>query len=433
MHETTSIGWMARSSISRETRLLLTIALVATAILWVLARLRFPERVSTPNPVTPVLAQLSPPGAFEDIAASLNQMRSRLAPALLRVAVGAPGGQMSGTATALRFRDHLAVLLLPDAGARVALESIAFAEVGRDRASGLAVLRIPEADFSPVVVGVLRRPEAARILLAAVASGGTITLRPLLLDALTPVEDPIWGGTVWAVPEQVRLEPGTFLFSMDGALVGVAARSGPSDAIVPIGNVGALVDQLVSDPTRGTGHAGIEVEPLTRALAGAIGVPRGLVVTWVDPSGPAFTLVKPADVIVSLDGTSQPSLSGWSARMERLAAGQTVTMAIKRGEQDVEVRVTATGATAEPPRQEQPLGLTMRAMPRVGVQITGVLAQSAANRAGLEIGDVVTRFGAFEQPSMRQIGQAYASADGSLIVTVTRGDRHLLLAIEKWR
>jgi S1-C subfamily serine protease len=72
-------------------------------------------------------------------------------------------------------------------------------------------------------------------------------------------------------------------------------------------------------------------------------------------------------------------------------------------------------------------------MPRVGVQITGVLSQSAANRAGLEIGDVVTRFGAFEQPSMRQIGQAYASADGSLIVTVTRGDRHLLLAIEKWR
>ena len=107
----------------------------------------------------------------------------------------------STTSTALRFRDHLAVLLLPDAGATVALESVAFAEVGRDRASGLAVLRIPEAEFLPSAVSVLRRPEVARILIAAVASGDTVTLRPLVLDALSPVDDPIWGGTVWALAE----------------------------------------------------------------------------------------------------------------------------------------------------------------------------------------------------------------------------------------
>src|ERR1700759_501332 len=119
---------MPRSSISRETRLLLTIALVATSTLWVLARLRFPERASTPNPVTPVLAQLAPPNAFEDIATSLNQLRGRLGASLQRVEIRAAGGQTATTATALRFRDHLAVLVLPDADATVTLESVAFAE-----------------------------------------------------------------------------------------------------------------------------------------------------------------------------------------------------------------------------------------------------------------------------------------------------------------
>ena len=425
---------MPRSSISRETRLLLTIALVATSTLWVLARLRFPERASTPNPVTPVLAQLSPPDAFEDIATSLNQLRGRLAPSLLRVEVGAPGSQAVGTSTALRFRDHLAVLLLPDASATVALESVAFAEVGRDRASGLAVLRIPEAEFAPVAVSVLRRPEAARILIAAVALGDTVTLRPLLVDALSPVDDPIWGGTVWALPEHVRVEPGTFLFSVDGALVGVSTRSERSDIVVPIGIVSTLVDQLVADPSRGAGRVRIDVEPLTPALALATGVPGGLVVTWVDPKGPAAELVKPTDVIVSLDGSSHPSLAVWTARTERLAAGQIVTMAIRRGDQDIEVRVTASDAAGAAARQEQSLGLTMRAVPRVGVQVTGVAPQSAAAAAGIEIGDVVTRFGAFEQPSVRQIGRAYASAaDRPLVAAVTRGERHLVVAIEKWR
>jgi hypothetical protein len=411
----------------------LTIALVATSTLWVLARLRFPERASTPNPVSPVLAQLSPPGAFEDITTSLNQLRARVAPALLRVQVRAPGGQIVGTATALRFRDHLAVLLLSDAGSQVALESIAFAEAGRDRASGLAVLRIPEAEFNPIPVNVLRRPESARVLVAAGASGGTVTLRPLLLDALVTVDDPIWGGPVWALPEHMQVEPGTFLFSMDGAVVGVTTRSERADAIVPIGIVSSLVDQLVADPTRGAGRVGIDVEPLTSALAVATGVPRGLVVTWVDPSGSASDLLKPADVIVSLDGSGDLSLATWAARMERLKAGQTVVMMLRRGGQDVEVRVTASDGSAGAARREQLLGLTMRIVPRVGVQVTGVAAQSAAARAGLEIGDVLTRFGVIEQPTIRQIVRAYSSADRPLVAAVTRGERHLVVAVEKWR
>src|SRR6478672_11624419 len=90
-------------SVPRDTRLLLAIVLISVALLWVLARIRFPERPSTPNPVPPVLAQLAPSSAFDDIVAAVSRLQPRLAPALAPV----------DGATALRFREDLAVAVLP--------------------------------------------------------------------------------------------------------------------------------------------------------------------------------------------------------------------------------------------------------------------------------------------------------------------------------
>src|SRR4051812_13987822 len=53
----TSRGYRPR--ISRETRRLLMTACVAVLTLWVLARIRFPDRAGTPNPMPPLLTQLA--------------------------------------------------------------------------------------------------------------------------------------------------------------------------------------------------------------------------------------------------------------------------------------------------------------------------------------------------------------------------------------
>src|SRR5262245_11937476 len=77
-----------RPRVSRETRLLLLIAALALAVLWMLARIRFPDLPVAANPVAPVLAQLAPPSALEDIPNTLAQLEPWITPSLTTITVG---------------------------------------------------------------------------------------------------------------------------------------------------------------------------------------------------------------------------------------------------------------------------------------------------------------------------------------------------------
>ena len=67
-----------RPRVSRETRLLLTAGLVAVAALWLLARIRFPERPVDPNPVPSVLSQLASVPKFDGLAGEIAQHQESL-------------------------------------------------------------------------------------------------------------------------------------------------------------------------------------------------------------------------------------------------------------------------------------------------------------------------------------------------------------------
>jgi hypothetical protein len=73
---------LRRSRISRDTRLLLLTACIAVAALWVLARLRFPERPVTANPIPPLLTQLAPRASLEDLASEVAQLQPFVVPLL---------------------------------------------------------------------------------------------------------------------------------------------------------------------------------------------------------------------------------------------------------------------------------------------------------------------------------------------------------------
>src|SRR3990172_11387893 len=77
------IGGPHRPRVSRETRLLLITVLISIVTLWVLARVRFPDRPVTPNPVPPLLAQLPARPAFEDLAFTVAEVESGLVLSLL--------------------------------------------------------------------------------------------------------------------------------------------------------------------------------------------------------------------------------------------------------------------------------------------------------------------------------------------------------------
>src|SRR5688572_31424315 len=67
-----------RPRISRETRLLVTTAVVAVMTLWALARVRFPDQPAPSNPVAPIFTQLSARPAFDELAAEIADLQPRI-------------------------------------------------------------------------------------------------------------------------------------------------------------------------------------------------------------------------------------------------------------------------------------------------------------------------------------------------------------------
>lgn len=426
-----------RPSVSRDTRLLFAVILISVAMLWVLARIRFPDRPQTPSLVPPVLAQLAPPSAFDDIAVSVARLEPRVRAAVIPLEVrrqSARGsGWASGLVPALRFRGGLAVALMrPAAGAPEATPTSG-AEIARDPVSHLAVIRVPEGAAPALPNWSPRRFDYPRFLLAAdVAREGT-SLRPVFVGSLSPFSSPTWPGPIWGLPGSTGIGAGTFVFTVDGEVAGLVVERDGRHAIVPAAIVVAVADRLAQEGPGRPGHLGIQAQALTPGLAAATGASQGAIVTWVDPLGPAAMHIEVTDVIEGVGSEAITTLEHWEARHSGLVEGDAVVLTVRRsGEvRDVPLTVAAVPAPAGSPA----LGLTLRAVRGAGVEIVGVGPGSAAFRAGLEAGDVITRFGEVDAPSAAQVARVFAAAPEGLPVLagVTRGTAHLVVALERAR
>jgi S1-C subfamily serine protease len=73
----------------------------------------------------------------------------------------------------------------------------------------------------------------------------------------------------------------------------------------------------------------------------------------------------------------------------------------------------------------------MRTVARVGAEVLSVAPASAAERAGLLAGDIVTRAGDRAAPAAAEVIDAFEkTGDRPLLVAVTRGATHHVLALE---
>jgi len=421
-----------RPRISRETRHLLITSLIALLALWALARVRFPDRPVTPNPVPPLLSQIATGARFSDLASVVGDLRGRLDPLLALVPADLtrtstrPGERVA----ALRIRDDLAVALLPPdmrSG-----ERDPFGVIARDPVSGLTIVRVPgqtRANVPPVWASAdLDQP---RYLIASSPSPASVSLRPAFIGSLTPVDAPEWRGTVWALPPDSTIPPGTFLFTEDVELVGVAAQYGTGAAIVPGGALLAAADALTKAPPARPGEIGIEVQPLTSSLSIASGAETGVMVAWVDPQGAAANMIVAGDVIEAVDGTVVPTPEHWAVYAARLQAGDTIELSIVRHGGAKKVALTA----AEPRgiQDAPPLGLTLRSVPRVGVEVIAVAPASLAVSSGIEPGDLITMIEGINAPSPAQVRSAYASATRGqlLMVALVRGLHHRIVTLQR--
>lgn len=412
-----------RPRVSRETRLLLTTAVLALAVLWLLARIRFPDRPATQNPIAPVLTQLASGPRFDDLASEVSQLRPRLESSLVALDVAAALPPLP----ALRIRDDVAVTLVP-LDSRLQGDSGVLA---RDPASGLTLVRIPTGPFVPVTPWVPRRPEQSRFVTATDVLGRSISLRPVFVGGLAPIESPLWPAPIWNVPRGTDLAPGSFVFTSDAELAGLAVQHAAGLAIVPAEALFAMVDRLLSRTGEPAGELGVRVQALGPSVAAATRATAGVVVTFVGEQSAADGRLFVGDVLEAVDGEVIATSQHWDVRLARLLAGDTLTLTVRRRGEVRELQIIAPARPVPPSGQS--LGVTMRRIPRIGTEIVAVEIGSVAERSGLVTGDVITLVGDTAVPTPAQVRNTFAASppDQPVLIAVTRGGTYHVMTLSR--
>jgi hypothetical protein len=422
-----------RPRLSRETRLLLTAGVLALAALWILARIRFPERLVTPNPIPSVLSQLASGPKYDDLAEEIAALQTLVQPSLLAIDVplatlGSP--QTSHWIAAVRLRDDLAVTFVPPGSNRERWRGATI--LAHDAASGLAVARVPiPVPTSPPVPWTPRQPQQSRYLVATDVSPDGVSLRPVFVGSLDPIDSPLWSEPLWAVPGRTDLAPGSFLFTSSAQLAGLVIAYGGGLAIVPGGTVLAEADRLLAMRPSPAGTIGIEVQDLTQPVASVTGATVGVVVTWVDAVGAGREQLMAGDVIEAVDGRALAARQHWDVRVARLLQGETLTLRVRRRGELREVALVASAPAAQPASRS--LGLTLRGRTTIGAEVVRVERSSAADRAGLAVGDVITLVADVSAPTPAQVMRSFASVGQGqrVIVAVMRGEVHFVTTLER--
>ena len=416
-----------RPKVPRETRLLLTAAVIAIAVLWLLARIRFQGLPPAPNPIPAVLSQLSSSPRYDDLAAQLAQTQSRLQPSLLLLEAASATASQS---VAIRLRDDLVVTWAPSATPSTAWKGTTV--LAQDPASGLAVASSMAAAAAPLPLPwTPRRLQQPRYFFATRAAVGGVSLYPLFVGSLTPTDTPLWAGQVWTAPPGTALVPGELLFSTDAELAGLVIAHGDERVIMPIALLLAEAEQLLSVPPRSGGTVGIETQVLTPALASITKALRGVVVTAVDAAGSGAQAVQVGDVIETADGRALLTPQHWRARVARLSPGDSLALRIRRGGELRDVTLIANAPADQP--VTPPLGLALRPLPGVGAEVIRVDRGSVADRTGLLAGDVITLIADTAAPTPAQVLRLFtATGEGQrVMIAVTRRDTHFVTVLER--
>ena len=369
------------------------------------------------TPVPPVLAQLSPSLGYPDLARVIADLRPGV-----NAAVFASDGVL-----ALRFREDAAVALG---------SSSADLPLAQDRATGLSILRSPTTDLPGLMPWAPRLLDYPRYLVAAEPAGEHVSLRPVFVSGLFSTSSPLWSGEIWVLPPATPIAAGTIVFTTDGALAGLVIDYSGGPALVPATLLLHAAERLRQDEAREPGEIGTEVQPLSPDVATATGARAGVVVTAVDPNGSAAGKLAATDVIEAVDGQDIVTREVWQARIARLHAGGTVMLRVRGKGAVREVQITALPSPASPavePPEEAAMGVTLRAIRGVGSEVLSVAPGSRASRAGLQAGQVITVAGTQVAPTPQQMMQAFGTLPdgGVLLVAISRGSEHRVVAIEK--
>lgn len=420
----------------RETRLLIVTLVVSVGVLLLLARFRFPGEASQ-HPVAPApapLERLAARAAYDELASTMADLERRLTPRLVvyrsRVESGAEIHALAARMTAGR-----AIGFLPSGAAIDPGIPGTPGVFATDLLRQLVVFEVPSAADEIVSPRTGTFRTGPRYIVLAEASTHGPVFRPVYVghtsagkDARTDTPQIIVAGLQHPVP------PGAAFFTLDGAFIGlVTGGDATSAAVAPADFLWAAAQEAVPS-VRQAGELGVQVQALSPALARATGADTGVVVAGVHVGGPAWELVRPGDVIQRIDGTPVSTEEGFRQVERTRDPASDVQLQIVRERQPM--RLTIPAAAREPGvrSRDEDHGIVGRSVAGAGVEVVAVQPASAAARAGVRRGDLVTLVvGSDRAPDAAALTSAFRRlADGqSLLLGVQRDGRQQVIALEK--
>lgn len=425
----------------------MTTLAVSVGVLFLLARYRFPNQSDGPPSIVPrPLDRWVATSSYDELAAAIDDARLRVAPAMevLRVvrstsAVSAHGG-IAETAyvPALRFQDGLAMGVIPE-GFDIAGFAGPMSDppllVGRDPASGLSVVRVPPKAVGVPATAATPMPTAPVFLTEAFGAPNGAALRPAFAGRTVAIDDARWDVPLVGLHPSSEFGAGRLLFTMDGRLAGMTVRVDDGIAMVPGAAVVGRAEALLQGQTSPASSLGIAVQALTPSIGRAVGATQGVIVREVSASGPAGSLLRVGDVVEAIDDTTVDSDEAFERRVAQLAPGTEARLRIRRhgASQDITVVATTVPQTARSTTPAAVLGLTLKPAANGGSEVVAVVEPSAAHRAGLRVGDIITQLGGDLQPRPAAIEAAFGKLEtgASLLLGVTRQGRGWVIGLDR--
>ncbi len=287
--------------------------------------------------------------------------------------------------------------------------------VGRDVKTDLAVLKVDGA--GPLPVAELGDSDRLRVGQWVIAIGNpfgldrTVTAGIVSATARTRVGVATYENFIQT---DASINPGNSggpLLNLDGKVVGintaiVASGQGIGFAI-PANMARDVMKQLIAGGRVVRGWLGIVIQDVTDELASSFGVRerQGVLIADVMKGGPAEVAgVRAGDVVVQFAGETVREVPELQRRVAAVTPGQSVTLVVVRDEARLPMTVAVAemptdepaaarsdamwGLTIEPLPADDPATLLGRSFSR-GVVITEVAPGSAAERAGLQRGDII--------------------------------------------
>jgi serine protease Do len=326
--------------------------------------------------------------------------------------------------------------------------------VGRDASTDVALLRLRDVGPQPLPAVYLGDSDRLEVGDWVVAIGNPFGLDHSVAHGMISAKERVLGVGVFDdfIQTDALINPGNSggpLFNMRGEVVGVntAIMSGGQGIgfAVPINMVKDLLPNLRENGRLERGWLGVNIDDARPGEAG-----RFLVVKDVYRRSPAANAgIRPGDRVLAVNGKPIGSYLQLLRKVALLAPGSETKLTLLRDGQTQEVAVTLAArpaqdtlqALATPGNVEQ-LGLVLRDLtPEVagsmgyeaysGVLVTGVAPRSAAEQAGLVVGDIVTEV---NRRRVKDVAGVRATlekggAGANVLLRVQRGDVQQYLAL----